>query len=144
MQPVFFVSSCSWRTQRVHSNSRSDRILLAYHFFSVAPAAVRTLSNNFPAGSSVGSWGTSWPRNALARREGVSFSTCPRALANCNSSWSASANNLSTRHTISCNSKMIPTASLRNSDGNCHLSAELIYGLLYFLRASVFLLFIWS
>jgi len=31
------------------------------------------LSNNFSAGSSAGSWGTSWPRKALARMDGITI-----------------------------------------------------------------------
>jgi hypothetical protein len=63
-------------------------------FWTVVMARMR--SNNFSAGSSVGSWGTSLP----ARREGVSASTCPCALANRISSWSAGANKPATRRSI--------------------------------------------
>jgi len=78
----------------------------------------RKRSNNFSAGSSAGSWGTSWPAKARARIDFLlrlergeggrrsdevsnSASTCPRALANRASSWSASANNPSIRRTFS-------------------------------------------
>ncbi len=41
----------------------------------------RMRSNNLDAGSSLGSWGTSSPRKALARMDCVNLSTCAFGLA---------------------------------------------------------------
>ena len=59
-------------------------------------------SSKADAGSSLGSWGTSWPREGVGEKGGRQLVHLSRALSNRISIWSASANKPSTRRTISC------------------------------------------